>query len=68
MPLVALSHPEILASYLVDSGYDAVGEGIKASEDVEDAAPARWIGLGWLLAGAPHGPLTESWSHRAAMG
>lgn len=63
-----MSHPALLASYLVDSCYDAVSEGIEASQDVEDAAPARWIGLGGLLAGAPHGPLTKSRSHRAAMG
>lgn len=62
------SNTTLIASYLVDSCDDTVGEGIEVSEDVEDAAPARWIGLGRLLAGAPHGPLAKSWSHRAAMG
>lgn len=61
------SYPTLLASYLVDSCYDAVGEGIEASEDVDNATPVRWIGLDRLLAGAPHGPLTKSGSHRAAM-
>lgn len=51
------------ASYLVDSCDDTVSEGIEASEDVEDTAPARWIGLCRLLAGAPHGPLTKSRPH-----
>lgn len=62
------SYPTRSPSYLVDSCYDAVGEGIETSEDVEDAAPARWIGLGRFLAGAPHGPLTKPRPHWAAMG